>query len=188
MRDAQGRIAELTSSGTDEAPVLSDDGLHVIFRRARAADGGSSGDLYCARVDAARTELLVRDDPASFLDPREKLLPLTGFFNVGFMPDNRRGIFSIGSGRGEAIVTVDLETKKRTWLTSGFGYEHVLIRTGPNKGNLIVMKHEYPGRREDGPIDACYLVDGRTGKKLRDVTGIDSECTESAAMKLALGF
>jgi hypothetical protein len=177
----------LSWTGNDEAPVLSDDGTHVIFRRRRFTDADARSDLYCARVGDGHIDLVVRDDPATFLD-RRKLLPLTDFFNVGFMPDGRRGVFSVHDGRGEAIATVELATKNVTWLASGFGYQHVLIRTGPNKGNLLVVAHELSGAPDYGANDRCYLVHGRSGRKLRDVTGVDPECGESEAMRRALGF
>ena len=105
---------------------------------------------------------------------------------VGFDPDGARVLFSVTLGRGEVIGAVDLKTRKIRRITYSFGYTHVVIPHGPFRGHLLTYQHLY--HPEGGSYDRCFLQDGWTGKKLRDVTDLDPECAGSAAVKKALGF
>lgn len=167
-----------------EPPVArSPDGKHVLLLRPQREDPFRR-DLVLARADGSSSEVLVVDDPSATIDDDK---PRTGFFNVAFDPRGGRAFFSVSYSRGEAICAVDLATKTIQLVNTAFGAEHVLIPSGPHKGDLLLYHHRYE-KDFSGTYDVCILTNGLTGEDIRDVTDIDPECLASPAMKAALGF
>ena len=165
---------------------VSRDGKRRLFSRPWSLLDTERPRLEFFLVDGAgREDVVVREDPEKSLDP-EGDLRLGRLYDVGFDPGGGRVLFSVENGRGEAIGAVDLRTRQMTWITSAFGFEHVVVPSGPHQGHLLVYKHLY--RPEGGSYDQCWLVHGWTGRKLRDMTRVDSECLASPEMKRALGF
>lgn len=186
--DAEGHMALLTRGGHDSAPELSPDGLRVLFlRRLNEDDSGARRDLMIVGVDGAPPEVVLHDDPTRSLDDGEPPF-VTQLFSPGWFPDGRRVAVSVQSGRGEAILSVDLAMKKITWVTSSFGYEHLLVPRGPHAGDLVVTKHLYPPVSGDPPHDECWLVSGRTGEKKMDLTQADAGCADSPALRAKLRY
>lgn len=165
----------------DEVAIQERNGKRLISRVRAIVDDSALRDFFV--VEAGQETLVVREDPKSAIDE----MPLIQLFSVEFDPDAKRVLFSLNNGRGEAIIGVDLKTKKSKWIASAFGFSHVVIPSGKYRGDLLVYKHLYYPNKP-GSYDECWLVDGWTGNKVRDMTDVDPECVDSAPMKRALGY
>jgi hypothetical protein len=187
--DAQGHVARLTSTGWDSDPVLSPEARRVLFLR-KLADVPSSDppyyrhDVYLVRTDDGEPpEVIVADEPTRSVHGDGRYPWMTGLNTPEFFPDGRRIAISIDYLRGECIVTVDLETKKVVFIAAAFGHDHVLIPRGPHAGDFVLdlLPDVHSG-------DECWLVDGMTGKKKRNLTSVDPRCVDTQRMRAALQY
>lgn len=189
VTDAAGKVAELTHLGRDADPKLAPDGRHVAFARRRPGhDASSPRDLFLVGCDGTPPELLVEANPSRTIGSHEDDPPLIYPGLMGFFPDGQRIAFTVPNGRGDAIVSVDIATRKLTWVASAFGHEHLLVPSGPFAGDLVVYKHLYDPGPTGGTHDECWLVDGKTGKKKLDLSVDSRECDDSPALRRRLGW
>ncbi|MCC6524295.1 MAG: hypothetical protein IT373_16675 [Polyangiaceae bacterium] len=150
--------------------AVSDDGRSEVVRRG--------ADLWL-HTPGRDDQLLVPGDGSLCVEPARGLecVRVLEPFSVEFFPDGRRVAFSSAPGRGENIFAVDLATRRVSWIGWAFGYEHFLVREGPWAGDFLLAG-----------VESCSLVDGRTGRFVRDVTALDRECLGTRALRRALRF
>jgi hypothetical protein len=168
--------------------VHDEDGnLVVTTADGRSIRLTSTGDLYLAELDGSAPEVLVRDDPARSVLENGEYPWLSGLTSPEFFPDWKHATISVPDGRGEAILDVDIASKRVRWINSAFGWKHVLVPRGPYAGDLILYKHRYYVGKA-GTYDQCWLVDGRTGTWKINLTSVDHECDDSPAMRARLRY
>lgn len=167
-----------------EIVAKSNDGRRALALRKRS-DAPLLRDLVLTDGTGAGEVVLVVADPAS---PLPGGAPRNYFHAVAFDPRGEgRAFFSTSDGASQHVFAIDLATRAITRITKSFGFEHLLIAAGPHKGDLVVVEHRYP--KDGGPaFDVCLLVDGRTGRTIRDVTSLDTSCTGTPELRKALGF
>ena len=160
-----------------EAVAKSEDGEKELFLR--------HGDLWLRGPSGEPEKLLVEGRGKNCLPSRDdaSCFVLGDFHNIEFHPDGKRALFSVSPGRGEEIISVELETAKLRRLAWAFGHEHVLIRKGPNKGHLLLAN----GFTQSG-VWRCMLVDGVTGRGIRDVDDAAPGCYATPEVRKLLGF
>lgn len=68
---APGRLSSEDAKAVEEA-ISACDIAHLVERKADTLSGGELSRVHCARAFAAKTPLLVADEPAAALDPRHQ--------------------------------------------------------------------------------------------------------------------
>jgi hypothetical protein len=170
-RDKDGKEEELTSSGLDLLPSLSPDARTVVFLRKRSADTDLPTDIYLVRVDGGDAELLVREDPSVVVLYYE----LWGVHAPDFSADGKRVFFGVINGREEAVLAIDLVTRKITAIASG--WDHRVIRRGTHSGCLLLLKRQYLPPPTGGWVPACSIVNSVDGSLVRSI-----DCTTTGAL------
>lgn len=173
-----GEWLQVTSSGRDDAAVLSSDRTRILFERRLPKDacplppeGIEDGCHPCWElwmIASGSTEVWLVGDEEARLKKTDRDGPWTGIIPVGFSQDgetvyfNDMGSCTLGSAAGWAY---NLRTKRTVQLAI-HGFVTREVRSGPYKGYVVVSRSPY---REDPMIGGHYDVEelvSKSGKKL----------------------
>jgi hypothetical protein len=144
--DAAGKQRQLTSLGRDGEPDLSPDKQWIVFVRSVSGPkiSGPTGDvdpneIWIIRVDGQQARQLVRSEGC---EPPPGGCPLSGLRRPQFADDGNGIFFETGCAVvTDCIYHLDLRSAVRKEIGGG-SFLHV-IRDGPQRGNLLVIKHKY---------------------------------------------
>jgi dipeptidyl aminopeptidase/acylaminoacyl peptidase len=144
LQEDSGAWRVLTSSGVDEAAVLSPDGRRVAFIRATpslSVDAGAGtlpgNELWLMNADGRGAKRLLRAHAGS--KPQNTLAALE---SPQFSPDGRTLYFiSAAWVTSGAVHALDLKMGRERFVVDGNSLE--VLGSGPYAGNLLVSRHKY---------------------------------------------
>ncbi|GAB6140505.1 hypothetical protein JCM14076_12340 [Methylosoma difficile] len=142
FKDNQDKVVQVTTSGQDYAPSLSQNGKLIAFVRdtlnlfvSTGSGDVSATELWLLNLETQKADLLVRGKEDAQIEKT-----LAGFESPRFSPDNRSIYFiSAAWATSGSIQKIELDTKKIQFLTDGVTLE-VISNKGEYNGFLLVDK------------------------------------------------
>ena len=179
IKDKDGKVTRLTSSGKNREPLISPDGKKLVFirqsnRKAFLSIGNESdylGDeiladqIWMINLTTRKEQLLVmdQDDPGPDVENMEGIIAFID--DLCFTLDSSRLYFLTTCwATTSALHVVMLDTLKEKFVCDAHSVE--VIQSGEYRGDLAVMRHKYfigggsydwywlmtPDGKEVGPI------------------------------------
>lgn len=159
LKSNNGKELQLTRTGHDSQPTLSENGKWVVFvreipgkldKRTPTVTEIFANELWLVSTDGKTANRLVEYGRLS-----SKSGAISAIGQPQFFPDNRRIAFTAAWSVVEGSVHIfDLKTKKIQFISAGNSVE--VVPMGQYKNHLIVQRHKYflPG----GSYDWYWLL------------------------------
>jgi len=143
LKDNPDKFVQMTASGQDYAPSLSQNGKLIAFVRntpnlvVNTGSGDvSSTELWLLNIETQKTELLVKGK-----ENKQIKKTLAGFESPRFSPDSRSIYFiSAAWATSGSIQKIEIDTKKIQFLTDGITLEVISNKGNKYNGFLLVDK------------------------------------------------